>query len=94
LKNLSRRTTKLSSGGRAESLETPRNQHRGRRLLQRIVRRDRTTLPKHSACAYRDEQDCDASIGDKIIAPIQHRGRVTKPTQKKQSTMLIARTTQ
>jgi hypothetical protein len=31
-------TIKLSSGGRAESLGTPRNRHRGRRLLQRLVR--------------------------------------------------------
>src|SRR5262245_62001480 len=33
-----RRTKRLSSGGRAESLETPRNQNRGRRLLERMVR--------------------------------------------------------
>jgi hypothetical protein len=33
------RTIQLSSGGRAKSQSTPRNQDRGRRLLQRLVRR-------------------------------------------------------
>src|SRR5262249_62243820 len=33
-----RRTTKLSRGGRAEGQETPPDQHRGRRRLQRLVR--------------------------------------------------------
>jgi hypothetical protein len=32
------RTTKFRSGDHAESLEIPRNRHRGRRLLQRLVR--------------------------------------------------------
>ncbi len=34
----SRRTTQLSSGGRAESRDVTRNQDRGRRLLERLVR--------------------------------------------------------
>jgi hypothetical protein len=33
---ISRRTTKLSRGGRAERQSTPPNQHRGRRRLQRL----------------------------------------------------------
>jgi hypothetical protein len=37
---------KLSSGGRAESLGTPRNQHRGRRLLQRLVRPGKSLLQR------------------------------------------------
>src|SRR5262245_41664374 len=46
-KPLCGRTPQLSSGGRAESLETPRNQRRGRRLLQRLDRRDPTfTSPR------------------------------------------------
>src|SRR5215831_3506352 len=38
LRQRPRLTLKLSSGGRAESPNAPRNQHRGRRLLQRLVR--------------------------------------------------------
>src|SRR5262245_52913871 len=60
------RTNKLSSGGRAESLDSPRNQHRGRRLLQRLVRRPTAiglslldaadvldALPVHTGCLGR-----------------------------------------
>src|SRR5262249_37777897 len=43
----------LSSGGRAEEQYTPRNQDRGRRLLQRLVRRGVTWVVRSDSLSPR-----------------------------------------